>query len=87
MTPHQAHAYAREHDLLPMWTVYEKPLDFPNGYLARMHVVGAGFSGSRPTFAHVTGASLDEVRAQLPPGLCPLSRSPDDHPSIVETWI
>lgn len=31
--------------------------------------------------------SIDEARAQIPPGLVCLGREPADLPSIVETWI
>jgi hypothetical protein len=32
-------------------------------------------------------ASLDELRAMLPPGLRRLPREPGDEEQIVETWI
>lgn len=70
---------------LQIWTVYDHPRDYPDGFVARMHVVGRGAHG--PTARALYGATLGDVRAALPPGLTCLARSPDDDPRIVESWI
>lgn len=70
---------------LEMWTVYDHPTDYPDGFIARLHLAYDGFAVSTPnTF---TGLTLDAVRDQLPRGLHRIVRSPDDDPKIVETWI
>lgn len=83
--PAAAHGIAYNHGLLPMWTVYDKPTDYPQGFVARMHVCRAG--EHNPTAVFVTGKTLDKVRAQLPPGLVKIDRAEDDEPHIVEVWL
>lgn len=86
MTPDKAHQQAVAQGWLVLWTVYEKPTDYPNDFIARMHVVtSSGTSG--PTTAHVKAKTLEQIRTKLPPGLTRLNRSPGDEPQIVETWI
>lgn len=70
---------------LNMWTVYDHPLDFPQEIVARKTVLNR--YGPVPTDDIVTGSTIDEVRAQLPPGLAMVTRSPDDDPKIVEVWF
>jgi hypothetical protein len=69
-----------------LWTVYERPADYPGGFVARRHVVD-GKGGMVPTPEAFYGGSLDSVRDQLPPGLVMLARQPEDHPHIVEVWL
>ena len=64
-----------------IWTVYERPLDYPQGYIARRWLNDVS------TTDVVTGASLDEVRDKLPPGLHLIPRHPKDDACIVETWL
>lgn len=64
-----------------IWTVYDRPLDFPHNFVARK------FVGIQPTESTITGNSLEEVRAGLPPGVVKLDRAPDDDPKIVEVWL
>lgn len=69
---------------LCIWTVFAAPLDYPQGFVARM------FVGTRPTSTAIYGDTLEEVREVLShayPGLYCILRSPHDHPSIVETWL
>lgn len=42
---------------------------------------------ARQDDAQLFGASLEEVRQHLPPGLSRLERHPGDDPNIVETWL
>ena len=69
---------------LPMWTITERPRDYPGGYVARMHV-----SLPEPAVSvyAIYGPTLAAVRAALPPGLTCLTRNPGDNPCIVETWL
>ena len=70
---------------MEQWTVYERPLDYPDGYVARRWVIGSG--GAVPTNDMFVADTLDELRALLPPGLFCLLRQPGDDPKIVEVWI
>lgn len=85
MTPQEAFRIhnASQHRL-PMWTITERPRDYPEGYVARMH-----YSLPRPAVTPYAlhAQSLAEVRRLLPPGLYRLGRSPQDDPVIVETWL
>jgi hypothetical protein len=74
-------------DRLSMWTIYDHPLDYPNGYIARRWKVGGPGPDPIPTSDTFAAATLDGVRALLPPGLTRLGRLPDDDPTIVETWV
>lgn len=69
-------------DLL-VWTIYEKPKDFPGVFVARPYSSRAG----APCDFVMVAATLEAVRDLLPPGLCRMPRQPGDDPVIVETWI
>jgi hypothetical protein len=72
-------------DLLPMWTICERPTDFPSGYTARCHVVAKGWS--RPT-EHCLCGDLEMLREVLDSaGLVCMARDPSDEAQIVETWV
>lgn len=64
-----------------MWTVYDHPTDYPNGFIARR------FTLDGPTSNTVTGATLEAVRAAIPQGLVCLPRAGSDDKVIVETWL
>lgn len=69
---------------LGLWTIYERPRDYPNGYVARLWKLGT------PTNTVLHGDTLEEVRFLLDkcyPGLVRIPRSPRDDPQIVETWL
>jgi hypothetical protein len=72
--------------VLNLWTVYERPSDYTQGFVARLHHAYANGTHG-PTSLACYGPSLESVRAQLPGGLYNLGRQPDDDPCIVETWI
>ncbi|KWN78354.1 hypothetical protein WM24_29700 [Burkholderia ubonensis] len=73
--------------MFSMWVIYERPSDYPTGFLARHWLASSG--GLLASKGEVlTGATLDEVRAQLAPfGLHRIERDPRDEPQIVETWL
>lgn len=73
--------------VLAMWVIYERPRDYPQGFLARLwHVTSTGLEPSMSEV--ITGASLDDVRDKLAPyGLHRIVRDPRDEPHIVETWL
>lgn len=70
---------------LRVWTIYDHPRDYPEGFMARLFMVHPGGYGPRNVAFY--GPTLESVRNQLPPGLYNLGRQPEDEPHIVETWI
>jgi hypothetical protein len=66
---------------LYIWTVYDSPSDYPGQFVARL------YARDRGTNLALTAATLDQLRAMLPPGLSCIARSPDDDPVIVESWL
>ena len=67
------------------WTVYDHPRDYPDCFIARRWIAVGG--EVVPTTDMFTGATLDEVRALLPPGLVYFPRAEQDDPKIVEVWL
>lgn len=66
---------------LTIWTVYEQPTDYPFEFVARL------FLNDKPTDTILRDTTLSGLRGKLPPGLVCLSRSDDDDPAIVESWL
>src|SRR5580698_1109810 len=78
-------AEAMKRGVLPMWTIYEKPLDHPEGYIARRFESGKGVHG--PTMDTIEG-ELEAIRDIFQrAGLFKLPRDDGDEPQIVETWV
>lgn len=72
---------------LDIWTIYERPLDFPTLFVARKYVVG---SESNPGGEMYFGETLEEVRVKLTtdhPDLYRFERHPCDEAQIVESWL
>jgi hypothetical protein len=72
---------------LVMWTVYNRPKDYPDRCVARAWLV---IDAPEPvaTGSVIIGATLAGVREQLArDGLVCLARRPEDDPAIVETWL
>jgi hypothetical protein len=67
--------------MLDIWIIYDNPSDYPGQFAARR------FRMNEPTADVLTAASLDAVRALLPPGLVRLERTEHDQPHIVEVWV
>jgi len=69
-----------------MWTVFRVPVaSLGTRFLARRFEIQE--DGAKPTNETVTGATLGDVRRQLPFGLVMLARAPEDQPSVVESWV
>lgn len=66
---------------LPIWTIYDHPSDYPDCFVAHL------FMNDQPTNYRLKHATLDGLRAMLPPELVCLARSPGDDPVIVECWL
>lgn len=71
---------------LEMWTVYDHPTDYPDGYVVRLFLVDG--AGPRPTTTAFRSDDLAKLRAEMVArGLTCLMRDPSDDPKIVETWL
>lgn len=70
---------------LPMWTIYERPRDYPAGFVVRRSVTDP--TGCYHDAAAQYAPDLASARALVPPGLQLLPRFPDDDPVIVEVWL
>lgn len=74
--------------ILPMWTVYKNPSDYPGKFVVRRAA-----SIATPPFAlHdrkplIVCDSLEQARAAIPEGAHNLSRMPGDDPNIYEVWV
>lgn len=70
---------------LSIWTIYNKPKDFPNTVVARLWNVSS--AGKFATNEIRVAPTLEEVRSLLPPGLYKVPREKGDDPCIIESWI
>lgn len=75
---------ATNRDTLALFSIYDRPSDYPDGYVVRRWEVVDG--RSVPGAAR-TAPTLERARRLLPPGLINLGRKAGDDPCIVETWI
>ena len=67
---------------LKMWTIYERPTDYPNNFVARQWVL------DKPTENIIMGPDIETLRGYfLEMGLTCVVRSPQDESQIVETWL
>jgi hypothetical protein len=75
---------AAQRGALSMWTIYDRPKDYPDGYVARRHEASKG--GTVATADTLVG-DLAKLRAIFQrAGLFCITRSEEDDPVIVETW-
>ena len=80
-----ANADAIKRGLLSVWTIYDRPRDHPEGFIARRFEVAAG--GPIATRDTVTGKLEDIRQAFWKAGLMKLTRQTEDEPQIVESWV
>ena len=67
---------------LTMWTICDRPTDYPHGIIARLHEVPGG-----PTQCSIIG-ELEDLRERFrQAGMHPITRSEGDELQIIETWI
>lgn len=72
--------------LLGIWTVYDHPRDYPQGFIARLHEVHPGYEVA--TDHVITSPTLAAVRAELEAlHLTRIGRAAGDDPVIVESWL
>lgn len=72
---------------LRTYTIYDHPLDIPTGWVVREWIIGRPGEGPVAGKLVVVAGTLEAARAAIPPGLVMLTRSPEDDPYIVETWL
>lgn len=76
---------AAKRGALGLWTVYDRPKDYPHGICARRHEVTAG--RSKPT-EHILIGELKQLQGYFrAAGLHRLPRDEKDDVKIVETWV
>ena len=80
-----AQAEAARRGVLTMWTIYDKPADHPDGFIARRFDVARGRSG--PTEYALTGTLAGLRSLFLQAGLTVIPRHEKDDKPIVETWL
>lgn len=66
---------------LPLITIYRRPEDYPDNYVARLYDL------QQPTPYIVLGSDLADIKRKLPPAMLPVSRSHDDPPAVVVSYI
>lgn len=88
LTQQQARAMqqaARDTGILLVWTVMRGTADFASSIVCRPFLVSDGLAS--PVFRYLIAKNIEELRVQLPPGLCCFPRTPADDPVILETWL
>lgn len=74
--------FHQERHRLPMITIYNQTTkDFPGLFVARL------FFTNQPTAILMAHDDLEALRAMIPAGTDRLIRSPQDDPTIIETWL
>lgn len=66
---------------LPIIVLYEKPIDYPEHYVARL------FNGDKPTKMVVLKENLQELRRTIPVQMVRINKSEIDDSKIVESYI
>lgn len=72
-------------DELVGWTIFERPRDFPEGYVVKRWTSRP--DGTVDDLVKQFASTLQQARAQVPPGLTCLPRFFDDDPAILEVWL
>jgi hypothetical protein len=73
-------------DHLSIWTIYDHPSDFPDGFIARRwEITGNGEEKTDDVVKAVELKSLQEHFAMR--GLYRMPRYDEDDPVIVECWL
>jgi hypothetical protein len=72
-------------DSLKIITIYNKPLDYPNHFIAREYFVNPEKKVTGNVIAKEKTLSL--VRKKIPRNMIRIIRSPEDDINVIETWI
>lgn len=71
-----------------MWTIYDRPKDYPDKFVVRAWTVYDGNPVPVPGAKVYTADTLEEARKFVPAGLVRFAKHPThDDPVIVETWL
>ena len=71
---------------MPSFTITDHPSDYPDYFVARMHLTSKGAT-TAAAFA-IMDRDVERLRTTLEAlGLVKMDRSPEDDPVILETWI
>lgn len=73
--------------VMQMWTVYERPSDFPDDYVARRWDIVRGAREPIASGVLFAAKTLEQLRELLPEGLHRMPRQEGDEPQIVEVWL
>lgn len=71
---------------LPMWVIYENPVEAPGQFVVRRWAVPAGGGDPVADDGH-TEPTLYLARRHVPAGSVRMEPSLDDDPAICEVWI
>ena len=71
--------------VLTFVAIYEKPADYPDGYIARVWIVLQGVS--IPTEWEERRDTYEEIQGIMPDFLQNIGRMPNDDPCVKEVWI
>jgi hypothetical protein len=72
---------------MKLWTIYERPAEYPNLYVARESEVGGNEDAPR-TKRMKFSSDLSALRKQMEQlGLTQHKREPEDQLYIVEVWL
>jgi hypothetical protein len=82
----EAQSEAAKRGALAIWTVYDRPDDYPGGFIARM---SESRRSGEPTATDLTLAGeLAGIRQVLAKAhLIRVDRKPNDAPKVVESWL
>lgn len=68
------------------YAIYDRPKDYPTGFVVREWALTAGKSLPTPLAAS-TCSTLEAARRLIPVGKVRISRHPLDERSVVEVWV
>lgn len=72
--------------VLTQYTIYERPRDYPEGYVVRAFHIVRGQTEPLPDPGSWKVATLELARAVIPEGLVNIGRQPGDDIHILEVW-
>jgi hypothetical protein len=70
---------------LSVFTIFERPLDYPEHYVVREFRIMGGQVAPQPECK--LAKTLEEARRHVPPGRVRLSEQDPANPKVVESWI
>jgi hypothetical protein len=74
--------------MMQQWVIYDHPADFPEHYVVRCWIIGAGeWWHTGEAWLRPDLESAREVIAGNYPDGYRLDRQPEDDPVVVEVWI